>query len=133
MRTLPALSRLLATLLLAAFASTVLAAGGTGTQLARYEAAAGDPVPHFRFFRVLDYSVVDGRTITIRTGIRTAWLVQVDEPCDALQWEPALRLESYARLVTVNTSRVEVGRYSCRITEIRPLDMDVLRDLTQST
>lgn len=129
MRPLPAPSRVLAVLvalLLAACASTAPAERDAAL-LARYEAAAGGPVPHFRFFRLQGYTVLDDRTLAVWTGPRTAWLLRVDAPCNELRWAPEIGLSSGFGLVSARFDRVLAGRDRCRITEIRPLDTRALR------
>jgi len=129
MRPMPALTRvpmILAVLLLAGCASTG-PAQREAAALARFEAAAGEPVTHFRFFRLQGFTVLGEQSLAVWTGPRQAWLLRVDAPCNELRWAPKIGLSSGFGQVSARFDRVLAGRDRCRIIEIRPIDTRALR------
>lgn len=96
--------------------------------LARYEAAAGEPVDSFRFFRASGFTVLGDEVLAVWTGPSEAWLLRVDPPCSELSWQPAIGLTSSLGRVSVRFDEVLAGRDRCRIREIRPVDGKALRE-----
>ena len=96
--------------------------------LARYEAAAGEPVGSFRFFRARGFTVLGDEVLAVWTGPSEAWLLRVDAPCRELSWQPAIGLTSSLGRVSVRFDEVLAGRDRCRIREIRPVDGKALRE-----
>lgn len=103
--------------------------GGRETvALARYEAAAGEPVPSFRFLRLDGYTVLGSDRVVIWTRPREAFLLAVDAPCSELPWVSAIGLTSSLGGVYARFDAVLAGRQRCRIREIRPVDVAALRE-----
>jgi hypothetical protein len=96
--------------------------------LARYEAAAGEPVGSFRFFRIDGYRVLGEHAVAVWTGPRQAYLVAVEEPCPGLRWSLAIGVTSSMSRVYADFDRVQTRDGSCRIQSIRPIDVAVLRE-----
>jgi hypothetical protein len=121
-------------ILVVAVASGVLAAcsstGSTAStereaaSLARYEAAAGDAVGSFRFFRLDGFTVLGESAVAVWASPRQAWLLTLEEPCTELRWSLALNLTSFSNRVYTRTDSVQ----GCRILSIRPVDVAALRD-----
>jgi hypothetical protein len=123
--------RIAATMLLGALLAACATPGSAereAASLARFEAAAGEPVPSFRFFSLDGYTSLGERHVAVWTRPREAWLVQVDEPCFDLRWALGIGLTSNLGRVHARFDRVVVGSQRCRITEIRPIDVAALRE-----
>jgi hypothetical protein len=97
--------------------------------LARYESYAGKPVPDFQTFGHFDsWSVVDDRHVLIQTGPRDAYLVKVIPPCINLPFATRIGLTSrFPNTVQSGFDSIRVGRESCRIIEIRPVNYRQMR------
>lgn len=96
--------------------------------LARYEAAAGEPVGSFRFFRIDGYTVVGEHAVAVWTGPRQAYLLSVEEPCPGLRWSLSIGVSSSMSRVYADFDRVQTRDGSCRIRSIRPVDVATLRE-----
>lgn len=96
--------------------------------LARYEAAAGEPVASFRFQRLDGYTVLGPDRVVIWTRPREAFLLAVDGPCSELPWVSGIGLTSNLGSVYARFDAVLAGRERCRIREIRPVDVAALRE-----
>ena len=92
--------------------------------LARYEAAAGEPVDSFRFFRLDGFTVLGENALALWANPREAWLLTVDEPCTELRWSLALNVTSFSNRVHARSDSVQ----GCRIRSIRPIDVAALRE-----
>ena len=100
--------------------------------LARHEAAAGEPVASFRFFRIDGYNVLGENALAVWTGPRQAYLVAVEEPCHGLRWSLSIGVTSSMSRVYTDFDRVQTQDGSCRIRSIRPLDVAALRKSEKS-
>lgn len=96
--------------------------------LARYEAAAAEPVASFRFQRLDGYTVLGPERVVVWTRPREAFLLAVDAPCSELPWVSAIGLTSSLGSVHARFDAVLAGRERCRIREIRPVDVKALRE-----
>ncbi len=121
-----------ATVLLLAACATRGSAGRDAAALERFEAAAGEPVDSFRFVHLQGFSTLGDEHIAIWTRPREAFLLRVDGPCSDLGWTPFIGLSSSLGRVHVRFDRLHVGRDRCRIAEIRPIDVAVLRESERS-
>lgn len=90
--------------------------------LAEYMEYAGEPVDHFRFWRLTSWELVGPRQLVVWPTLKEAWLLTVDQPCTDLEWAKAISLTSSAHTVSARFDSVDVGREKCRIMEIRPID-----------
>lgn len=95
--------------------------------LARYEAAAGEPVPRFHAFSVRDWTALGENHLALWTRQNEAWLLTVESPCHELPWAMELRLDAVGSTVNARFDAVEVGGQRCRILEIRPVDVQRLK------
>lgn len=116
-------------------AAAVLAACATtgpaareAAALARFQAAAGEPVAYFRYFSLQGYTSLGDTHVAVWTKPREAWLVKVDPPCLDLGWTQGIGLSSSLGRVHARFDRIHVGQQHCRIAEIRPVDVAMLRE-----
>jgi hypothetical protein len=103
---------------------------GEAPALARYLAYAGEPVDRFTFpQRIRGWQAVDREHLLVRVGPREAYLLGTGVPCVGLQTSRRIGLTSKVGRTTVTSGRDEIvlEHDRCRITEIRPLDLDRLR------
>ena len=99
-------------------------------RLAMYQANAGEPVNRIRYFNAMGWDRVDDQHVVLNMRPRESWLVKVSGPC--LDWgsgSPTLRLSSTGPYVTPKLDRIltDGSPVSCRIEEIRPIDVAGLR------
>lgn len=121
--------------LLAALAVLALAACATNRpsdadRLALYEAHAGAAVKQIRFFNAMGWDRIDDQHVLLSMRPTETWLMKVSGAC--LDWgggSPILRLSSTGPYVTAKFDRIltEGSPVSCRIEEIRPVDVKALR------
>jgi hypothetical protein len=90
--------------------------------LAEYMEYAGEPVDHFRFWRLTSWELVGPQKLVVWPTLKEAYLLTVDQPCTELEWAKAISLTSSAHTVSARFDYVDVGRERCRIMEIRPID-----------
>lgn len=97
--------------------------------LARYQSYAGAPVSDFQTYGHFDsWSVVDDNHVLIQTGPRDAYLVKVIGPCIDLPFATRIGLTSrFPHTVQSGFDSIRVGRDSCRIIEIRPVNYRQMR------
>ena len=103
---------------------------GEVSALDRYLAHAGEPVDRFTFpQRIRGWQAVDREHLLVRVGPREAYLLRTGGPCVGLQNSRRIGLTSQLGRTTVTSGRDEIvlEHDRCRITEIRPLDLDRLR------
>lgn len=98
-------------------------------RLAEYTAAAGAPVPSFRFLALYSWEPLSDTELAVYTRPNKAWLLNVDGGCPALAYAPSIGVTSYLRQVSINFDKILTGRngFPCTITRIRPLDMQHLK------
>ncbi len=107
-------------------AATTASAQTSDTQaknLAAYEPYIGAPVKSFHFWKLQKWELVGDTQLIVWPEINKAYLLDVDLPCDRLQWAKAVGLSSTANTVSVRFDTVDVGGQKCRITQIRPVDI----------
>ncbi len=104
-----------------------------GERLARYQAHAGEPVSKIPYSpsRSRGFDVIDDEHLLLMQSPSRNWLVRVDPPCLAMGSSPYLLIDSQDNQLTTNfdavISRSQPGM-RCRIREIRPLDMNAVRE-----
>ena len=79
--------------------------------------------------RIRGWQAVDREHLLVRVGPREAYLLGTGVPCVGLQTSRRIGLTSKVGRITVTSGRDEIllEPDRCRITEIRPLDLDRLR------
>ncbi|MGB5131512.1 MAG: DUF6491 family protein [Steroidobacteraceae bacterium] len=120
------MKRILA-LTLMAFVATACASGLQRSKddgpLTRYDGYIGEPIRGFTAMNPQSWSPVGRDQLILWTSLNDAWLIKVWANCTTnLQFANSVRVTS-----TVNTistfDRVLIGRDSCPIEEIRPIDI----------
>ena len=99
-------------------------------RLAMYQASAGEPVKQIRNTNAMGWDRVDDQHIVLNMRPTESWLLTVSGPC--LDWgrgSPVLRLSSTGPYVMAKFDRIltEGSPASCRIEEIRPVDVKAMR------
>jgi hypothetical protein len=97
--------------------------------LARYQAYAGDRVTEFRTFGSYNsWTPIDDHHVVIQTNINEAYLLTVFEPCMNLPFATRLAVTSrFPNTVSSGFDSIRVGRQTCRISEIRPVNYRQMR------
>lgn len=93
-------------------------------ELARYTPYLGEPVPQFNSYTRFDsWSSVDDHHVLIHTNINEAFLLTIAPACIDLPFATRLGVTSrFPHTVSSGFDSIRVGRESCRITEIRPVN-----------
>ena len=119
-------------LVLAACATGPSAPERESPRLSLYRAHAGAPVSAFHYFGRFDsWESFGDRTLAVWTRPGEAWLLDLDAPCDGLDFAVAIGLTSHTGLVSARFDDVLVNQpgphFPCRIQTIRPLDVGAIR------
>lgn len=101
--------------------------------LALYSAHAGDPVDSFHLRNLRDWVSLGETHVAVHTGHNQAWLLSVEQPCPGLEFAQTLGLSSTTSRVHARFDRVQFEHQSCRIREIRPVDIRALREQRRQT
>ena len=91
--------------------------------LERYQGYAGEPVSQISYSRIESWEALDDSHIVLRTGSKTAWLVTVYATCRDLRFAHTIGVVSAMGHTLSSFDKVKVGRDTCSIREIRPLDI----------
>ncbi|MBP8098692.1 MAG: hypothetical protein KAY03_05175 [Arenimonas sp.] len=118
---------MLAVLALAACATNRLS---DADRLAMYEAHSGAPVKQIRYNNAMGWDRIDDQHVLLNMRPNETWMLKVSGPC--LDWgsaSPVLRLTSSGTYVMAKFDRIltEGSPISCRIEEIRPVDVKAVR------
>ena len=103
-------------------------------QLSLYRQHAGAPVDSFPYYgRMHSWTPLGDEALAIWTTPSRAWLLEVDGPCNDLEFAQAIRLKSgmgrvHARFDDVTPIATGMQPLPCRIREIRPVDVAALRE-----
>ncbi len=104
-----------------------------GSRLARYQAVAGAPVSSIAYWSASagGFDAIDDEHLLLTTRPRQAYLLRLSGPCLAYdRGSVSLAISSNMGRISSGFDRVDSLRQpgmSCRIMEIRPLDMKALR------
>jgi hypothetical protein len=92
--------------------------------LSRYSAYSGEPVTQFNMYSRFDsWSAVDNDHVLIHTNVNESYLLTVAPGCFQLPFATSIALTSkFPNTVQSGFDSVRVGRETCRITEIRPVN-----------
>ena len=123
------------TLLLSAVAVALLAGCAStrmpeADRLALYQAHAGEPVKQIRNYDAIAWDKVDGSHVALTMRPNEVWLMTLSGPC--LDWgtgSPILKMSGQAGWIMAKFDSVQVAgsQVTCRIEEIRPIDVKGLR------
>ena len=130
MRSLP-FAILFASLSLAACAST--GRMSESDKLALYSSHAGAPVRDIRYYTPIGWDKIDGQHLLLTMRPTEVWLLRLSGPC--LDWggsSPTILLNRLTdSRLSVNFDRISTpgvaSPVSCRIEEIRPVDVAAVR------
>jgi uncharacterized protein DUF6491 len=130
MRQFPLL--LVAALSLAACATTRMS---EPEKLALYSGHAGAPVKSIRYTNPISWDKVDDNHLLLTLRPREVWLLRVSGPC--LDWgsaSPTISISNQAGIVSAGFDRITTPGVpaSCRIEEIRPVDIAGVRAATDA-
>jgi hypothetical protein len=121
-------------IVIAAFFAALLAACASGPPrvqtnetLERYLAYAGAPVGRFTSFNLHSWESVADDSIVLRTGVNEAYLLTLLGPCSELNFATRIRVVSHMPSSVSKLDRIIVGRDSCMIKEIRPIDVKQMK------
>ncbi|MEZ5565968.1 MAG: DUF6491 family protein [Gammaproteobacteria bacterium] len=121
-------------LLIAASALALVSCASTG-EMARltgekatfhYADYAGMPVEGFQAYRINGWTPVSRTQLVVWTGVNDAYLIKVWNTCQDLQFADHVGVTSTVNRVTT-FEKVRVGRDTCPISEIRPVDIKRMR------
>ena len=90
--------------------------------LTRYDGYIGEPIRGFTAMRPQSWTSVSRNQLILWTSLNDAWLIKVWPNCNDLQFANTVRVTSTVSTITT-FDRVLVGRDSCPIEEIRPIDI----------
>jgi hypothetical protein len=110
-----------------AFCSSALRRDGTAMDL-KYSDYAGEPVEQITAMRGVDsWTPVSRNQLVIWTGINEAWLLTIWDNCPDLMFAQGVQVTQTGRSIS-RFDKVIVGRDSCPIREIRPVDVKQMRN-----
>ncbi len=90
--------------------------------LSEYLPYAGEPVDRFQFWDLQRWELVGEYKVVVWPRLNEAYLLTVDPPCQDLRWAQKIGVTSTANSVSKSFDSVVVGKFKCRINEIRPID-----------
>lgn len=99
-------------------------------RLAIYDAHSGAPVKQIRYYNAMGWDRIDGEHVILNMRPNETWLLKLSGSC--LDWgggSPNLALSSQSGWVMVKFDKVSVqgSPVTCRIDEIRPVDVKAVR------
>jgi hypothetical protein len=97
--------------------------------LARYTPYVGEPVTQFSSYTHFDsWSAVDNDHVLIHTNVNEVYLLTIAPGCFELPFATRLGVTSrFPNTVSSGFDSIRVGRDSCRITQIRPVNYKQMR------
>lgn len=98
-------------------------------RLAEVQSVAGEPVESFHFWRLDRWEGLGPAHVAVWTQVNEAWLIEVKEPCQGLEFATVIGLSSSVQRVYSRFDDVRFENQRCRIAEIRPIDVKALRAL----
>ena len=119
---------LLATLVLAGCATTRMS---ETEKLAFYEGHAGEPVKDIRYRNPIGWDKIDDQHLLLNMKPNEAWLIEVSGPClDYGSASPTIIIDASFNRLSVGFDRIKVpgNPISCRVEEIRPVDVAAVRE-----
>ena len=97
-------------------------------QRSRYQAYAGPPIDRFTWLGRYDsFQPIGTNELVVWTTSFQAYLIKVAPPCDNLELANHIGLTSTSNTVYARFDVVTVGRWRCPIQEIRPIDVQRMR------
>lgn len=127
--------RNLAVLVPMALAVTGCATMTDAQRLAKFETYAGEPVKQIRYFSPIGWEEVDDDHVILSMRPTEAYLVRLSGPClDYSNGAAAMLVTNSFGWIQNKFDHVSFGRegFSCRIEEIRPVDVAAMRAANQT-
>jgi outer membrane murein-binding lipoprotein Lpp len=124
-------SKLLPVLVAMSLAACATARMSEPQRLALYMQHAGEPVKQIRYHDPMGWNRIDDEHVVLDIRPGESWLLTVSGPC--LDWGSASPTLSFSSLsgafITAKIDQIATqgSPMSCRIEEIRPLDMKAVR------
>ena len=123
---------MLAVLALAACATTRMS---DSERLALYQAHAGEPVKDIRYINPIGWEKIDDDHLLLNMRPTESYLLRVAGPC--LEWaggSPTIIVSNNLNRLSAKFDRISVpgNPASCRIEEIRPVDVAAVRDAREA-
>lgn len=95
--------------------------------LARYSEYAGEPVSSFPLRLMREWVGLGETHLAVYTGVNQAWLLEVDAPCQGLDFTRAVQLTSTGSRVYSKFDSVRFDEQICRIRSIQPVDVRAMK------
>ncbi|MFU8833273.1 MAG: DUF6491 family protein [Wenzhouxiangella sp.] len=93
-----------------------------------YMRYAGMPEDRVRFATIRGWEAAGEQAVMIDFGARGHYLLELSPHCQPeLRANPVMMLQNRTRNLLTRFDHVQLGRETCRITSIRPVDHDALR------
>jgi uncharacterized protein DUF6491 len=118
-----------------ALALVAVLAGGCATGMSRtrgdqvmdrYEPYLGEPIRSFTAFHPQNWQPVNRNQLIVWTSMNDAYLLTIWDNCPELMYKNAVRVSSTGSQIST-FDHVIVGRDSCPISKIQPIDMRAYR------
>jgi hypothetical protein len=103
-------------------ASELAPSGAVGSK--DYARFAGDPVKQIRFASLQGWEPIDREHVVLFTRYTEAWLLDLAGPCLDVKFAYAISVTSFGNRIHSGFDKLLVGQQECRISQIRPVDMD---------
>ena len=92
-------------------------------KLEHYTQAAGEPVPSFLLRGFRNFELLDRQHLVLHTRHNEAFLVSLRSPCRGLNEAWNIDIGAVGTRVYANSAVVRFESGSCRVDEIRPIDL----------
>ena len=100
------------------------------TQLENFELFsrhAGPPIDEIRQFRFNRWQQLGDSAVGVWSNPGELYLVEVDAPCNGLDWARGIGVTSTHRVVSVKFDYVTFDKQRCHIVRIRPVDEKAMK------
>lgn len=97
------------------------------SSLEHYTRFAADPVPSFLLRDFRNWELLDRENVLVHSTHREAWLISVQSPCRGLNEAWNLEVGQKGSRVYANSDVVRFDTGSCRIDQIRKVDLALAR------
>ena len=98
----------------------------TNATLERYVGYIGEPIDRFTAWRLDSWESISRDQLVLRAGVNEAYLVTVWDTCPDLNFANRIRVVSWGSTIS-RFDKVRVGRDTCPIREIRPIDVKQMK------
>ena len=88
---------------------------------------AGPPIEEIRQFRFFRWQQLGDGAIGVWSNPGELYLIEVDRPCNGLDWAKSVGVTSTHRVVMAKFDFVTFERQRCHITRIRPVDEKAMK------